>query len=224
VITGDYTDLFIEHFPFWEHLSQSEKELLSSNTKTANYKKGDILHGGNEDCVGVIIVKKGQLRAYMLSDEGKEITLYRLYKDDVCIMSASCVYDAITFDVFVEAVEDCEILIISSKIFDKLSRQNIYVEAFSYKLATTRFSDVMWTMQQILFMSFDKRLAIFLLDEANKTGLDEIKLTHEQIAKLMGSAREVVTRMLKYFADEKIVNVSRGVIKITDKNKLRALI
>ena len=154
------------------------------------------MHGGNEDCVGVIIVKKGQLRAYMLSDEGKEITLYRLYKDDVCIMSASCVYDAITFDVFVEAVEDCEILIISSKIFDKLSRQNIYVEAFSYKLATTRFSDVMWTMQQILFMSFDKRLAIFLLDEANKTGLDEIKLTHEQIAKLMGSAREVVTRIL----------------------------
>ncbi len=223
MITGEYTDLFIEHFPFWGNLSQSEKEFLSFNTKTANYKKGDILHGGNEDCVGVIIVKKGQLRTYMLSDEGKEITLYRLYKDDVCVMSASCIYEAITFDVFVEAVEDCEILITAAKAFDKLSRQNIYVEAFSYKLATTRFSDVMWTMQQILFMSFDRRLAIFLLDEANKTGLDEIKLTHEQIAKLMGSAREVVTRMLKYFTEEKIVSVSRGVIKITDKNKLRRL-
>lgn len=221
--TGEYTDLFIKHFPFWERLSQNEKELFCANTTSGHYKKGDILHGGGDDCVGVIILKKGQMRAYMLSEDGREITLYRLYKDDVCVMSASCVFDAITFDVFVEAVEDCEILTVNSKIFNKIAHSNIYVEAFIYRLATVRFSEVMWTMQQILFMSFDRRLAIFLCDEMSKTGSDEIKLTHEQIAKLMGSAREVVTRMLKYFSAAKIVTLSRGSVKIKDSEALKKL-
>ena len=97
------------------------------------------------------------------------------------------------------------------------------MEAFAYRLATERFSDVMWTMQQILFMSFDKRLAIFLLDESASLGSDTIKLTHEQIAKLLGSAREVVSRMLKYFAEEGYVRLSRGTVTITDKKALREL-
>ncbi|MEG1868671.1 MAG: helix-turn-helix domain-containing protein, partial [Clostridiales bacterium] len=92
------------------------------------------------------------------------------------------------------------------------------------KLATTRFSQVMWAMQQILFMTMDKRLAIFLNDELLKTKGDTIKLTHEQIAKYMGSAREVVSRMLKYFAQEGMVELSRGGIKIIDHEKLKKLI
>ena len=87
-----------------------------------------------------------------------------------------------------------------------------------------RFSEVMWVMQQILFMSFDRRLAIFLLDESSKLGSDTIKLTHEQIAKYMGSAREVVSRMMKYFVTEGIVESSRqNGIKIIDKKRLRAI-
>jgi len=81
----------------------------------------------------------------------------------------------------------------------------------------------MWVMQQILFMSTDKRLAVFLTDEAARTGSSTIGLTHEQIAKYIGSAREVVSRMLKYFSTEGIVEVSRKGIKITDKEKLRQL-
>ena len=80
-------------------------------------------------------------------------------------------------------------------------------------------------MQQILFMSMDKRLAIFLLDELAKTGSDTVKLTHEQIAKYIGSAREVVSRMLKYFSSEGLITSSRSEgIKIVDKKRLRALV
>ncbi len=224
MILDDCSDLFIKHFTFWENLSQSEKELLCDNTAVGNYPKGVILHGGNDDCLGIILLKKGQLRTYMLSDEGREITLYRLFPGDTCILSASCVLDAITFDVFVSAEEDSEILMINSSVFHQLAAQNIYVETFGYRLATTRFSDVMWAMQQILFMGIDKRLAIFLIDELAKNNGDIIKLTHEQTAKYMGTAREVVTRMLKYFANEKIVELSRGGIKVIDKKKLRAIL
>lgn len=224
MIGNEYTDLFIQHFSFWKHLTDSEKLLLDENATIKKYKKGENLHGRDDNCLGVVLVKKGQLRTYMLSEDGREITLYRLFRKDFCILSASCVMEAITFDVFVDAEEDSEVLLINSSIFHQVSGNNIYVEAFGYKLAATRFSDVMWAMQQILFMGIDKRLAIFLSDEISRQGTDELKLTHEQAAKYMGTAREVVTRMLKYFNAEGIVKLSRGMVKIIDKKKLRAII
>ena len=138
-------------------------------------------------------------------------------------MSASCVLKSITFDVYIDAVEASEVIQVSSASISSVMKQNIYAECFAYKMATERFSDVMWAMQQILFMSFDRRLAIFLLDEAAALHSQEIKMTHEQIARLMGSAREVVTRMLKYFSSEGYVELSRGTVKILDKNKLKNL-
>ena len=160
------------------------------------------------------MVKKGCIRAYLLSEDGKEITLYRLYQGDICMLSASCVLQSITFDVFVDAETDSECFIISGNALAQLTSLN---------MAVNRFSDVMWVMQQILFMSFDKRLAIFLYDEMNKTGDTTIHLTKEQIAKYMGSAREVVSRMLKYFATEGIAESVRGGVKITNVKKLREL-
>lgn len=219
----DCTDLFITNLSFWERLSEDEKYFLCSNAMPVKYAKGENVHGGGEDCVGVLLIKSGQLRVYMLSEDGRDITLYRLFKGDVCILSASCVLEAITFDVFIDAEEDAEVLLIGSAIFHQLADRNIYVKCFGYQLATIRFSDVMWAMQQVLFMSADKRLAIFLIDELSKNGGDEIRLTHEQIARYMGSAREVVSRMLKYFAQEGIVTLSRGGLRVIDKEKLRRL-
>lgn len=219
----DCTDLFITNLSFWEQLSDDEKYFLCSNAMPVKYPKGTTIHGGGEDCVGVLLIKSGQLRIYMLSEDGRDITLYRLFEGDVCILSASCVLEAITFDVFIDAEADTEVLLINSAVFRQLAERNIYVKCFGYQLSATRFSDVMWAMQQVLFMSADKRLAIFLIDELSKNGGDEIRLTHEQIARYMGSAREVVSRMLKYFAQEGIVTLSRGGLKIIDKAKLRSL-
>ena len=183
---------------------------------------GKNIHDGGE-CSGVIIVRSGSLRLYIMSEEGKDITLYRLHKGDLCMLSASCVLSAITFEVFVDAEEDSECCVISGPAFAVVSERNADVRIFALETAVGRFSDVMWVMQQILFMSMDKRLAIFLSDEAVRTGSDMIALTHGQIARYMGSAREVVSRMLKYFANEGIVKVSRGGVTILDKKRLRKL-
>lgn len=223
MLQQDCSDLFIKNLSFWEQLSDEEKHLLCDHTMPVKYAKGTSVHGGGDDCVGILLVKSGQLRTYIMSEDGRDVTLYRLFESDVCILSASCVLEAITFDVFIDAEEDTEVLLINSVIFHQLADQNIYVKCFGYQLATTRFSDVMWAMQQVLFMSADKRLAIFLIDELAKSGGDEIKLTHEQIARYMGSAREVVSRMLKYFAQEGIVALSRGGLKVIDKARLRHL-
>ena len=215
--------LFEKTFPFWKKMSDTDKETFCRSSHYVQFKKGTNIHDGNE-CTGVILVKTGSLRLYILSEDGKEITLYRIFPGEMCMLSASCVLNTVTFDVFVDSEENSECVVIGGCAFEDLSRRMPDVKIFALESALSRFSDVMWVMQQILFMSMDKRLAIFLLDEAAKTGSDTIRLTHEQIAKYMGSAREVVSRMLKYFSTEEIVSVSRAEgIKLLDKKRLRAL-
>ncbi len=216
----DFDKIYSEYFPFWKNLSESLKEQLIRSSAKVDFKKGENVHDSSE-CTGVILIKKGCLRVYMLSDDGKEITLYRLYGGDVCILSASCVMESITFDVFVDAEEDSECYILSGCAYVIANERSKDVQIFTLETTVSRFSEVMWVMQQVLFMSMDRRLAIFLLDEIAKSDSDTVKLTHEQIAKYMGSAREVVSRMLKYFASEGIVEVSRGGIKVLNKKRLR---
>lgn len=216
-------ELYSQAFPFWDHISDWDRETFVRSSQTVKYYRGANIHDGGE-CTGVIIVKSGLLRLYMLSDEGKEVTLYRLFPGDICIFSASCVLESITFDVKVDAEEDSECVVVGGCAYEGLWQKSDEVKIFTYETALSRFSDVMWVMQQILFMSMDKRLAIFLLDEVSKSGGDTVKLTHEQIAKYMGSAREVVSRMIKYFASQGIVSSSRSEgIKILDKKKLRSI-
>lgn len=213
-----------ESLPFWDKLSLNERNLLLNYTTQHHYKKGESILSSTFECIGLLLIKSGTLRIYMLSEEGKEVTLYRLFDGDICVMSASCVLNSITFEVCIEAESDCEAIQIASSAISLLSSENIYAECFIYKLAAERFSDVMWTMQDILFTSFDKRLAAFLLDETEKNHSDSLKMTHEQIAKYMGSAREVVSRMLKYFSNEGYVALSRGGIRIIDRKLLSTLL
>ena len=214
--------VFEEMLPFWGVIPDEDKEYICQNSHAVTFPEGKNIHDGNE-CSGVILVRSGCLRLFMMSEEGRDITLYRLHKGDICMLSASCVLDAITFDVFVDAQEDSECYVIGGPAFAAVSERNPQIKIFALETAVGRFSDVMWVMQQILFMSMDRRLAIFLLDESARNGTDVIALTHGHIAGYMGSAREVVSRMLKYFVNEGIVEVSRKGVKILDKKHLRKL-
>lgn len=217
--TENFMKLFQQYYPFWEQLSDDEKNLFCSYSAVKTFKKGENINRA-EQCAGFVLIKSGQIRIYILSEEGREITLYRLSAGAICVFTAKCVLDCISFNVFIEAEEDTELVVLNPNTFHVVSEKNIYVKSFGYQLATQRLSDAMWTLQQILFMRADKRLAILLIDEMEKNGSSEIKLTHEQIAKYMGSAREVVSRLLKYFTDEEMVELTRGKVKIIDKQKL----
>nr|WP_300003596.1 Crp/Fnr family transcriptional regulator [Tissierella sp.] len=208
---------------FWDRLKEEEHNLIWENTIKVAYKKDDNLYNSLNDCRGIIIVKSGILRTYIVSEEGKEVTLYLLEEGDICALSASCVLNNITFDVNVDAEKDSEIFLVRLNGIPKIYK-NIYVENFLLNEGIARFSDVMWAMQQILFFKFDERLAIYLLDESSRNKNNLIISTHDQIAKHLGSAREVVSRMLKYFSKEGLVELSRGKIKIVNKDDLRQII
>lgn len=214
---------FEHFFDFWGELSEAEKEMVCANTRNVSYPKGAYVHQGPLDCIGALLLKSGQLRVYTMSEDGREVTLYRLFAGDVGIMSAACVLDDLTFDVYVDAEEDTEVLLTEAPAFRRLLEGNVHVRCYAYQLTTQRLSDMLWKMQQVLFLSADRRFAIFLLEESVQHGSDEIHLTHEQIARYMGTAREVVSRMVKYFNQEGWIKNSRGCIRIIDRKSLEEL-
>lgn len=215
-------DEALQTLPFWDKLTDEQKQMARTASRIVPYKKGEMIHSCTGECLGLIAVQTGKIRAYMTSEDGREIALYRLYEGDACVLAASCVIRQITFDVQLVADVDTELLVLNAHAFSQLSKQNVYVECCMYKLATERFSDVMWSMQQLLFTSFDKRLAQHLWDESQQ-GREPILATHEQLAKDTGAVRETVTRMLRSFAEDGMVKLGRGSVTITDRDKMKKL-
>ena len=214
-----------KYYPFWDKLNRAGKRVIYLLLRIAELsQRPGFIHSERDECLGILLVLSGQVRVYMQSDEGREATLFRLGTGDICTLSASCMIDEITFDILMEAAEDSQLLVTPTCGMRRIMKDNIYAENFLYKRSTEELSEVIWSMSQMLFQSFDKRLAAWLEDERRSTGSPVIATTHDQIAKNLGSAREVVSRMLKYFEREGYVSLSRGAVTIINPKGLAALI
>jgi len=214
---------FQDCFSIWSKLTPDQQTTLSSALISRTVAKGTVLHNGDVDCTGLLLVKSGQLRAYILSDEGREITIYRLFDRDLCLFSASCMMRSIQFEVAIEAEKDTELWGIPSEVYQRLMEESAPVSNYTNEIMATRFSEVMWLMEQIMWKSMDKRVAAFLLEESAIEGTNVLKITHEAIANHLGTHREVVTRMLRYLQSEGAVKLTRGTVEITDEAVLKAL-
>ena len=214
---------FANYFPIWDKLTTQQQERLTSASEFRKVKKGTVLHNGSLDCLGLLLIRSGQLRAYILSEEGREITIYRLFEMAICLFSASCVMPNMQFDIIIEAEKDSEIWIIPACLYKDLMDESLPVATYSNGLISSHFTELMWLVEQIMWKSFDKRLATFLLEETALEGTNVLTITHEKIANHMGSAREVVTRMLRYFQTEGLVKLTRGTVEILDTKALRKM-
>ena len=214
-MTNNYENV-LKKLPFYPYLNQEEKQFLLNGYVIKDYKKGSNIYSATNECLGVIIV----LKAYLMSEQGKEVTLYRLTENGICIMTASCLLKKITFDVYIDAVADSKVLIIKSDVFEKLKSNDIRVENFALTVASERFSDVMWAIEQMLFLPVEKRVALFLYDEYSKSKKTVLPVTQEAIASYIGSASEVVGRTLKKYEKRGIVELSNGQIKLLKISEL----
>lgn len=211
------------YFPIWDKLSPEHQQRIGELADFRRVKAGTVLHDGGPNCLGLVLVRSGQLRAYMLSEEGREVTIGRFFEMDICLFSASCVMPSMQFEVMIEAEKDSEVWVIPACLYQNLMNESIALSNYSRDLISNHFSELMWLMEQIMWKSFDKRLAAFLLEESAVEGSDSLKLTHEKIANHMGTAREVVTRMLRYFQSEGMVRLTRGTVELTNTAKLQTL-
>ena len=219
-VTADEIRRFI---PVWDHLNKAEQEQLVNASIKRTVKEGKVLHEGADECEGLFCVLSGQLRAYVLSPEGKEITIYRLLEGDLCLFSASCIFSGSPLDISVAVEKEGCLITIPSAVYKKIMNESSVLSNFTNQRMAERFSDVMWLLEQILWKSLDRRLASFLLEESRMDHSDTLTITHEKIADHLGTAREVITRMLKYLQSEKLIQLSRGKIDIIDEAGLEKL-
>ena len=210
-------------FPIWDKLSEIQQNSILDSLAFRQIKKGTVIHSGSMDCTGLLLVKSGQLRAYILSEGGREVTIYRLFDRDICLFSASCMLRSAQFDVTIEAERDTELWVIPAETYRKIMEESAPAANYTNEIMAARFSEVMWLVEQIMWKSMDKRVAAFLLEESAIEGGDRLTLTHETIARHLGTHREVVTRMLRYFQDEGMVRLSRGTVELLDGKRLAAL-
>ena len=129
----------------------------------------------------------------------------------------------IQFDTIIEAEKDTDFWLIPPNVYKSVMEASAALANYTNEILSSRFSDVMWLMEQIIWKSFDKRLAEFLIQESAIENTNHLKITHEKIANHMGTAREVVTRMLRYFQNEGWIRLSRGTIELIHPEKLTAL-
>ena len=212
-----------ETFPFWDQLSASQQALITQRAVLREVPAGAVLSGAGTDCVGLLVLRSGRLRAYVLSQDGREVTLYRLTAGEICLFSASCVLGTAQMDLTVEAEQDSTVWVIPPDVFRQISHESAAAAGYVNTLMARRFSEVMWLVEQVMWQSMDRRLAAFLLEESELEHTDTLRLTHEQIANHLGTAREVVTRMLKYFQTEGLVRLSRGGVELTAPEALEEL-
>ena len=214
---------YLSYLPVFAKLTKSQQDALTSAAFIRKFRKSEILHNGSQDCTGLILVLSGQIRAFTISDDGREITMYRLFERVICLFSAACMMNSIQFDITITAEKDAEVLVIPSEAYKSVMEVSAPLANYTNEVMASRFSDVMWLIDQVMWKSFDKRLAGFLLNEANIEGSSTLKITHETIGNHLGSPREVVTRMLKYFVNERLISLSRGTIEIIDRSGLEKM-
>ena len=214
---------FTECFPVWDKLTQAQQQDILRSVSSREFKKGTIIYDGTTGCTGFIVVESGQLRTFITSEDGREISIYRLFERDICLMSASCILNSIQFDISIEAERDSRMWVIPPELFQRIMKESAPLANYTNEVMQQRLSDVMWLIEQILWKRLDKRIAAFLIEESTLDDSTTLTTTHEQIARHLGTAREVVTRMLRTFQSEGMVRLSRGSIELTDLKKLAAL-
>ena len=209
------------YFPIWDSLTPGEQSQILQASTLMTVSAGQHIHDGTRKCTGLLLVASGQLRAYIISEGGREITLYRLLGKDMCLFSASCIMHSLQFDVMIQAEKDTSFWLIPTDTYKKLMSESVVISNYTNEILASHMSDVVWLMEQVMWQSFDVRLATFLLEESALEGSTKLSITHEEIANHLGTAREVVTRMLKYFQSEGLVTLSRGSLEIINPTGLK---
>lgn len=206
-------------FPLNKYLISTDQEIVKKNIRISDVSAGTILFDSTS-CKGIIVVISGVVRVYILSEEGREITLYRLFKNDICTLSLSCLMGTMPMQAMIKTDTDCRIASLSNDIFAEIHSHNVEIQQLMLSTMNTRLNEVLWIVEQVAFRRMDRRIGEYLLNQPSMI----IYATHEEISAELGTAREVVSRMLKYFEKNGYIQLHRGKLKITDPDGLRAYI
>jgi len=205
--------------PFWSALTNSQRENIIANSRSERIKRDSLIYGGIGD-LGVVIVRRGRLCVYTVSQEGREFVIMRLFGGGICMLGSETVMGRSAHVINISAESDADLIVINSTVYDEICMMNRRAEFFTRTVINDHMAAIVTNVQNMLLVSVERRVANFILEEHDRSGSSRIKVTHEQLAKYIGTAREVVSRTLKKLNADGVITAERGVIVIKDLTAL----
>lgn len=206
-------------FPFLlEPANQEIKEQFLKHVSVKQFPAGQFICWEGDVCAQLAVVLSGTVRVYKIGESGREITLYRIEESDSCILTASCILSHIRFPALAVVEREVRAALIPAHILHQWVKKYGVWQGYVFELMSKRLADVIATVEEIAFRRVDVRIAEFLAGLAEEQ--TDIAITHQEIAYELGTAREVVSRILKDFERANIISLSRGSITIQNKQAL----
>jgi len=178
--------------------------------------QGDRICELGQRCTHLALILRGQARVYQLAESGREITLYRIGSGEVCILTASCIMSGESFPAIARCEKELEVLLVPAARVDEFMVRFPEWRRFIWKLLADRLASVLMLLEEVTFRRLDERVMRYILDAGEKQRSTDLKITHQTIADDLGSAREVVSRILKDMEQRNMLSLSRGRILIKD--------
>ncbi|MDP1605965.1 MAG: Crp/Fnr family transcriptional regulator [Rhodocyclaceae bacterium] len=188
---------------------------LASEARQMEAPAGTVLFDERQSCQGFPLVISGAIRVAKLAANGRELPLYRVLPGESCIITSSCLLGHIDYNARGVAEGDTTLMLLPRPLFDDLLAQAPFRD-FVFKLFSERIVELMQLIEEVAFRKLDQRLANLLLGKGR-----QLHTTHQQLADELGSVREMVSRLLKGFADQGLVRLGREQIEILDPAGLR---
>lgn len=209
----------VKAFPHLAELSAQEREAALDAMSVGVYPAGTVMIEQGRRCLGAALVLSGVIRVYKISEEGREITLYRVGRGETCILAVSCLLGGVDYPVIAEVEDDAEVAMLPIASLREAMLKSEPWQKFLFASMASAMMDVLTVLDEVAFRSMDARLASRLL----QCDRNFIEMTHEQLAADMGTAREVVSRLLKELENRKLVRLGRGSVAVLDRKALEKI-
>ncbi len=205
-------------FPFLRGLARESFERLAASCESLVVPQGQHLLDEGALCEALLLVERGHIRVYKSAPTGREITLYRVEPGESCLLGTACLLSGEHYPAQAATLEEMNALAVPAQVFRSLFGREQGVQGFVVDLFSRRFVDLMVLVDEVVFRRMDERLSGFLLAEARKApgALYPVEMTHEEIAAHLGTAREVVSRLLAQFETEGLVALGRRLVRVKD--------
>ena len=210
-----------ERFKGTAALPQDVRTRLNKAARIVRMKKGDQVFGPMNIPDSLFFLYDGRIRVSQTSDAGREIVLYRIDAGESCVLTTACMLAEEAYNAEGIAESDVTVVSLPKHAFDRLSAEEDTFRNFVFAAYSRRLIDLLRVVDDVAFGRIDVRLAERLLILGD--GLKEVRATHQDLASELGTAREVISRVLNDFQKRELIKQSRGLITFKDKAALSAI-
>ena len=200
---------------------EPDAKVLLEGANSMGAGKGDVLFRPNDEVQGFILLLSGHVGVYLTGQGGRDILLYDIKRGQTCVQTTLGLMGGDAYSAEAVCETDCAFVLLPRPLFDTLLQTSPVFRKYVFSSFSERMQNMMRLLEQIAFVRIEARLATALLERVD--GDNQIKATHQELATMIGSAREVVSRRLEGFAKRNAVQLDRGVVTIIDFDTLKEL-